>query len=323
MKPWLTHDELTRTPVAADDLPHPIGAELDWREHWWMSFFDHTSNVHGKIWMGAVPNRKTGFAYCSLFIGDQQLFFFHDPEVDTTNYVPATVGPITFQCISPFREWAVRFSSGEASVELEWEAIAPVYDWSWGEASNSRRIEQPGRVRGQIRYKGEVIKVDGVAQRDRSWGLRRQGVEILEAATSWTLFSERDVQAAAIIRTLSKTFLFGYRIQDGDCQLIDSLEIVRLRAYPGGPPLTAQFRGTGGGRELINATTRLAAVLDQKTLVETDGIRRRDVRFSRQHCHWQQDGRTTTGHFDYNEVDNNVALARLTTDGNDGMFISA
>jgi hypothetical protein len=308
--PWLKPEELDRVLTAQDDLPHEPGSETGWREHWWTSFYDHDNQLFGKIWMGAVPNSRTGFAFCSVFRGSEQLFF-----------VPATVGPLTFTCVEPFRKWRVQLSAGDAKLDLEWESEAPVYDWRWGRATLSRRTEQPGRISGCVTYRGERLTVNGMAMRDRSWGLRRQGIEMVEAYSTWALFSPEHYQGAGIIRTREKDFLFGYRITPDDAQLLEQLTVNRVRSYPGGPPLTLKLDGRFGADHTWSATTRLRNVLDQKTLVEFDGEERVDVRFSRQHCYWTQGGQTITAQLDYNESDRPGDRSGESITGNDGMFL--
>ena len=243
-----------------DDLIHtPAGAD-DWRENWWLAFFDHGRGIRGIVYGGVQPLRGRAFVLFAMFQGDRPVYVLDSHELGENEFdhAAATAGPLSFDCIEPFRQWRYRIDHPIVSGSLEWTSAHAAYDWSWGETTGSRHYEQPGRVRGAITVGDETYEVDGWGQRDRAWGHRADN-SLRSAWSSRVLFGE-DLQHASIITLGGRAFLFGYgsgRPGDAD-RSARAYDVVRVsRRSP------AQHRAAGVGKEqqIADQQVRLANVV--------------------------------------------------------------
>jgi hypothetical protein len=252
-----------RTAIAAhDDLIHTsVGAD-DWRENWWLAFFDHGRGIRGIVYGGVQPLRGRAFVLFAMFKGDRPVYVLDSHELGENEFdhATATVGPLSFECIEPFRQWRYRIDHPVVSGSLEWTSAHAAYDWSWGETTGSRHYEQPGRVRGAITVGDENYEVDGWGQRDRAWGHRAEN-SLRSAWSSRVLFGEEDLQHASIITLGGRTFLFGYRISNDRAMLIDRLKLSTSYAYRGGPPLNTELLAWAGDEQIADQQVRLANVV--------------------------------------------------------------
>lgn len=245
-----------------DDLVHrPVGTD-DWRENWWLAFFDHRRGVRGIVYGGVQPLRAQGFMLFAMFQGDRPVYVLDNRELGEADFdhATATVGPLSFDCLEPFGRWRYRIDHPVVSGSLDWTSAHAAYDWSWGQASNSRHYEQPGRVQGAITVGDDIYEVDGWGQRDRAWGHRADS-SLRSAWSSRVLFGEDDLQHASIIALGARTFLFGYRIKDDRAMLIDRLKLQTSYAYRGGPPLSTELLAWTQDQKIADQQVRLANVV--------------------------------------------------------------
>jgi hypothetical protein len=284
----------TRPIRAQDDLPHdPEGAD-DWRENWWLCFFDEARGLRGIVYGGVQPLMRKGFVLLGLFRDDRPLYVLDKDDLGEGDYDHAfgKVGPLTFTCDEPMNRWTVGFDTVAASGELEWTAAHAAYDWAWGHNTGSRHYEQPGRVTGRMTVGDETFEIDGWGQRDRAWG-HRPNSAIRTAWSSRVLFGEDDFQHASAISVGGHTYLFGYRIRDGKAMLIDRLRLSPSYAYPGGPPLSTELLAWSGDERVADQQVRLSNVIPRFTVakrVETHQF----FTFSR----WEDEARSCAGQLD-------------------------
>jgi hypothetical protein len=260
-------DELERPIVLEDELNHtPYGAQ-DWRENWWLCFFDHHNGIRGVAYGGVQPGLGVGHALFALFLNDRPLFVRDRPRVGLVEdaHAQRRTGPLQFTCLEPMQRWRVTGQDGDASCDLEWTAAHRAYDWCWAEQTRSRHYEQPGRVTGRVTVGDRTFEIDGWGQRDKAWGHRADHA-LRHAWSSRVIFDENHLQHASAITIGEKSYLFGYVVKDGAEHLIDRLDLRPDYAYEGGPPLSTGLQAWAGGDLLVDQQVRLSNIVPRMTL---------------------------------------------------------
>lgn len=224
-----------------DELPHPqVADEEFWRESWYLNFFDHEKEIYGIAWMGVRPNKQHGEILFAIGQGERFLFKHEDFAIpipqdiggDRTHF-----GPLSFRVVEPFQRWQVVFDDGASKVELEWEAICPVNNWTGYQAAfNSWHWQHPGRVTGTIDIGTGVIPFSGLGERDRAYGCRndRSFTNLHWITAQWP--------DGLAFHTMQMTaddgeHLYGFVQDDGVASLISRLELDVTYAYKGGAPI--------------------------------------------------------------------------------------
>lgn len=254
--PISAQDELTHTPEGADG----------WRENWWLYFSDPVSGVRGVAYCGVQPGMEKGFVMFAAFKDDRPLYVLDNDAVPPSEFdhQGGLVGPMHFRCDEPLARWTVTVDHPQVQATLLWEAAHAAYDWNVG-AMGSRHFEQPGRVTGTLTIGDDTYVIDGWGQRDRAWG-HRANHAIRTAWSSRVIFGDGDLQHAAIIGLGDETYLFGYRVKDGEAKLIDRLSLSPSYAYAGGPPVSTELRAYSGEVVIADQQVRLANVVPRLTV---------------------------------------------------------
>jgi hypothetical protein len=246
---------------AADEHAHEPEGAKNWRENWWLCFFDPEREIRGVVYANLLPGEERGFALVMLFQGESPVFVYSDQSVPLheCSQGEGLVGPVRFTCDEPLGSWRIEVSHPSAKVDLRWSAIAPAYDWEWGLATGSRHYEQSGRVEGTVDFAGDSLSITGWGQRDRAWGHRDPSI-LIEAWSTRVFFGD-EVQHASILRLADEALMFGYRIKDGDRLLLERLDLEITPTYPGGPPLTTSLAGTFEGGLQVSQEVGLVGVI--------------------------------------------------------------
>jgi hypothetical protein len=291
-----TDDELVRPIVADDEFNHePYGAP-DWRENNWTTWFDARNELRGIVYQNLQPAMPNGFALVMLYHRDRPLMAYSNPRIPWSecSHEQRIAGPVTFECLEPFGRWRVRVKTDSVDLDLTWHPEYHAYDWDWGEGTQSRHYEQFVRVEGRLQVGDERWDVDGLGQRDHAWGHRDPAL-FTQAWSARAFFGPGDSQLTTIVTTREETFMFGYVLRDGEARLIDRVDIHRVDAYSGGPPLATELRAFAAGKKVIDQQVRLESAISNAKVDERGE--------SRQHFTFSEfadgTGRATVGQLDY------------------------
>jgi hypothetical protein len=171
---------------------HPPGPEPLWGESW---YFDFTA-LAGPDWLGgyvsycAYPNLGVAWYWAYLVGLGRPLVAVRDHDVALPRgdllEVRAEGLWSMLTCETPHEHWSIGMEAfavgmddpadayrGERGdrvplgFDLEWEAVAPVFEYS-----AVTRYEQSCEVHGEVLVGDERIQIDGSGQRDHSWGVR-------------------------------------------------------------------------------------------------------------------------------------------------------
>jgi hypothetical protein len=176
--------------AASDERPHPPGPEPLWGESWYFDFAARDGSVGGYVRLGLYPNLGVAWWWACVVGEGRRPVLVRDHEV------PPPKGPALevraeglwgeLVCETPHEHWTIgmeahgvalddpadayRGERGEpvpVGLDLEWEARAEVYPYVL-----TTRYEQACDVHGEVLVGDERIPIDGVGERDHSWGVR-------------------------------------------------------------------------------------------------------------------------------------------------------
>ena len=179
-----------------DELRHEPGGEELWNESWYFDFAAADGSIGGYVRLGLYPDmpRRDGGRgvawYWAYLVGSHGtlLVRHHDAALPKAPGFEIREDALWSDqhCETPNEHWSVKLEAfavgldsprdayhGERGdkvplgFDLEWEAVAPVFDYP-----GVTRYEQSCRVSGEILVGAERIEFDGPGQRDHSWGVR-------------------------------------------------------------------------------------------------------------------------------------------------------
>lgn len=166
-----------------DDCFHPVSDHPYETETFWASFHVPERGIAGWFYNQVLFNQGVcnGGAWVwdpgpeaslyqvfehGLSLGDPDSLDLRDVQLPTGNHL---------QMLEPLTRYRVRYSDpGRFEADLELEALQPPHSHPIGVAPfwKGRHFDQAMRVRGQVVLHGEVLDVDSLSGRDRSWGPR-------------------------------------------------------------------------------------------------------------------------------------------------------
>jgi hypothetical protein len=177
--------------VGDTDVIHRFGRDLDWNESFYFSFYDKENDICAFMRIGLKPNRLQKNVFCFLMMPDGKIIGikrdapFKDTEINAAGLV--------FQKIVPEKRWKLMFNGGlyslfeegrplrRVSFMLDWEGLNEIFDYrecvsgikeEISKRVASEHLEQFGRVKGILEVGGKRYEIDGLGERDHSWGVR-------------------------------------------------------------------------------------------------------------------------------------------------------
>jgi hypothetical protein len=229
--------------TVADELPHQIlASDPNWRESWYLNFFDHEQEIYGIAWMGIRPNVKRGEILFAIGKGDELLYKLEefdvpiDPDIGRER---TSFGPLSWRVVEPYRTWELRFA-GDIDVELRWDALTQPYNFEWQADQRSWHYQHFGNVEGRIAIGDREWTIAGHGARDRAWGRRANNVF---GSLHWVTakFENGVCYESQHISYADRTELYGAAHADGRSSLLTRVEIEPVYDGAGGPPIAARI----------------------------------------------------------------------------------
>lgn len=173
------------------DIIHRFGRDLDWNESFYFSFYDKENDICAFMRIGLKPNRlqKNVFGFLIMpdgnIIGIKRDVPFKDTELNAAGLV--------FHKIVPEKRWKLMFNGSlyslleegrplkRVSFMLDWEGLNDVFNYRDCVSAEkefiskkvaSEHLEQFGNVKGLLEVGGRQYDIDGLGERDHSWGVR-------------------------------------------------------------------------------------------------------------------------------------------------------
>lgn len=180
-------------PTAAEERRHDVATdELWWGESWYFDFAEAAGDLGGYVRIGLYPNQNVAWYWACLVGADRPVV----AVIDHTAPVPAGDRSLEVRsgglwadhhCEEPLARWSLALEAFGLAVddpcelyadeprgdrvpfgfELEWETAGQPFRYTVTD-----RYEVPCRVHGEILVGDQSIELDGVGQRDHSWGVR-------------------------------------------------------------------------------------------------------------------------------------------------------
>jgi hypothetical protein len=187
------------TVVQDDDFFHRVPltskAVLVWKENIYINAFDPKAEFVCVHHFSIEPESRKGFFNCVYKYGkeiEEYSNLFRIPGSVTNNQTKISDGRLSFEVIDPLKQLKVVFKGKKFTSELNYTGRFAVFDYRQDPLSPGysplfelgRRAlpynhqEQGLKVRGSVTLNRSKKKldIDGVANRDHSWGLRNEAV---------------------------------------------------------------------------------------------------------------------------------------------------
>lgn len=165
-----------------DEELHAPGGSPRWQESYYFNWSTADGRSFGLTRIGL--NHASGKADAVVVIlrdGDPELVYAAVGEpipsgvLETSLSDGLTVGRLTYTMVDPLGSWQIALV-GRDRLDLSWSAYTPPADFHDSFPGDheglQRHFEQSGRVSGEVTCRGRTTRVDGLGQRDKSWGVR-------------------------------------------------------------------------------------------------------------------------------------------------------
>ena len=303
--------ELTLGPT--DERAHEPGAELWWGESWYFDFVDADGTTGGYVRLGLYPNRRAAWYWACLVGADRPLTTVIDHHVPLPRagsleirtdglwadhtiesaYDHLSLGCEAFaiQVDDPAEVYGdLRGERVPFGLDLEWETVGDgAYPYP-----GTTRYEIPCTVSGEVLVGDERIELDGIGQRDHSWGVRDwwqfDWLWTAGALEDGTRFHTADIRVPGL-----EAYAPGYvQDPDGTRHQIDACSSEEVLGRAGMPD---------GGRVRCGSLELAIAPVAFSPVLLVDDLEGRTSRFPRALCRFTAaDGRTGTGWTEWNQV---------------------
>jgi len=173
------------------DVVHEFGSHPEWNESFYFNFYDKKNDIFSFMRLGLKPNMNDKTAFC----------FFLMPDASTLGWMgrkpfqstELEVESLRFEKRIPEKKWHLAFSgrmeerggdiagSEDVSLDAEFECLNEIFDYRQcvsgieeriSQQIASEHLEQFGRARGKLMIGASEYVLDGLGERDHSWGVR-------------------------------------------------------------------------------------------------------------------------------------------------------
>lgn len=241
----------------------PTGDGERWSDSLYFNFFCETGELAGFTRIGVLGNAgRVNAGFLALREGTPIAgMVAADAALQGGNWDELEVQGLRYRMIEPLARWRVDLDSPTGRASLEFEALAPAFDYSdcpvrLPAEVASRHYEQHCRVHGWIEAPGGARhEVAGFGQRDHSWGIRDWG-----GVRSWrwlqAIFGEDlAFNVFSVERRSGETLTSGYVYEAGASRAIVRASI-QTSYETGGQvqkAVSLRIEDAGGAERLITA----------------------------------------------------------------------
>lgn len=159
-----------------DDQLHVSSGGESWRESYYFNFVDLKNGLSGFTTIGLMPTINKGEFVFTLFYNGQRMVYFVESTISfepIKNNLILSNGNLTYEQLSPMKKWRLHFCKDSTLADLIWEGRFPPFSFGIGSGTSwIGHFEQSGLITGMVKVDGTIIPVEGLGQRDKSWGPR-------------------------------------------------------------------------------------------------------------------------------------------------------
>jgi hypothetical protein len=254
---------------ASDEQAHRPAEHPHAQESWYFNWSDPAHDCFGLARIGFRYNQRRIDPLVLTLRGGRPEFFYpiealppmRDSWDDLSVEVGLRGGRLQVAMEEPLKRWRVRLE-GRGRMDLVFESITPPFDYH-GEGREiastmtTAHFEQTCTVRGWTEFRGERLEIDGLGQRDKSWGIR-----VWPEVEGWDWISAQFGQDLSFnaMRTFEKgrRFANGFVFREGRNHAIQQLEIDHRWGHQAHLPerVDLELVDEGGARHRISAQAR-------------------------------------------------------------------
>jgi hypothetical protein len=164
-----------------DERRHPHDRDPRWRESLYFGFVLPEASLGAVVYLRVDPNAGTVNPMVLLYERERGVAYAFQrvealpPDFDLEN---VEISGFRLQCLKPLERVAVAFDGGDGTaLEFQFTGLHPPFDYARNRSGcpptmATNRFEQGGRIEGELRFRGQELRLGGFAQRDHSWGVR-------------------------------------------------------------------------------------------------------------------------------------------------------
>ena len=173
------------------DVLHEFGTHAEWNESFYFNFYDKARDICAFMRIGLKPNSNEKTGFCFFMMPDGSVLAMHGLEPVGDRELE--VGNLRFEKILPEKKWQLAFSgmmerrkgdakaSEQVSFSADYESLNRVFDYreyvsgineKISEKIATQHLEQFGRAVGRLTIGAKEYTLDGLGERDHSWGVR-------------------------------------------------------------------------------------------------------------------------------------------------------
>jgi hypothetical protein len=165
----------------SDEYAHEADERSDWRESYYFNWVDLDARISGFSTIGLLPNtNKREFVFV-LFYDDEREIHFNEPLGSFSNDLSESLtdGVLSYNLVKPMMEWRITYRGKSLNADIIWPARFPPYDFGTGSGTSwAGHFEQSGGPHGTIKFSdGTAVMIQGLGERDKSWGFRDWHIE--------------------------------------------------------------------------------------------------------------------------------------------------
>uniref|UniRef100_A0A7C3ETP2 Uncharacterized protein n=1 Tax=Candidatus Methanomethylicus mesodigestus TaxID=1867258 RepID=A0A7C3ETP2_9CREN len=173
------------------DVLHKAGTHPDWSESFYFNFYDKGNDLLAFMRIGLKPNKGEKNIFCGMIMPDGTVLATKSDIKSSGSDLSA--GGLAFTKEVPEKLWRLSFDGQlfksdrgkpvpeHVSFEITFDSLNEIFNYrdcvsGYKEQISSRvaseHLEQFGRARGTIVVGGKALSIDGLGERDHSWGIR-------------------------------------------------------------------------------------------------------------------------------------------------------
>jgi hypothetical protein len=212
---------------AIDEQAHEPSDDEHAQESWYFNWVDPRHDVFGLARLGYRYHAKAPEPLI-LTIAPGGLELIYTPqhvsgEMEPWGRLDAARGLVAGDMVAimeePFRSWRLRLD-GPNRMDLLFESYTPVFDYTEGgrelaPSMTTAHFEQSCRVAGWTDFNGKRLEVEGLGQRDKSWGVR-----VWPRIEGWDWISAQFGEDLSFnlmrTREAGEVFVNGFVFRDGE-----------------------------------------------------------------------------------------------------------
>ncbi|KQZ68618.1 MULTISPECIES: hypothetical protein [unclassified Nocardioides] len=171
-----------------DENLHQPGTDPDWQESFYFNWATTDESTFGLTRIGFNPaSGKADAVVVTQRDGKAEHVYasvgttVEPGQLDGPPEGGLRVGDLTYTMLEAGRSWRIQLGD---RLDLTWTAFTPIVDFHHGFPGDADEIqhhfEQSGTVTGTATFDGVTHVIDGLGQRDKSWGVREW-----EGITGW------------------------------------------------------------------------------------------------------------------------------------------